>query len=754
MVEFSRRALLGGAAGAAAVATLPAGPAWAGHDQWPRFLAAADLIWKRPPATWYEGPFLGNGFLASGIYRDQDGIRFNVQHSEVQDHRPQFGSLFGLARLPIGYLTLRPVGAITGVDWRLDVWNAELRGTITTAAGSLALRALVHTGHDLLAVEVVPSAGETGFTWTFTPQEAVSPRTDPRFNRTPPPGYVPNPAPTVSRTGGLEIVTQPLLAGGEHATVWREVRRGSARTLYASVAWSHPDSGATARAVRTVRRSAHLPADVLAIGHRAWWHRFYRKSFLSIPDAKLQSFYWLQLYKIASAARRHAPIMATSGPWLEPTPWPATWWNLNVQLEYWMIHGSNHLELDAITRSLDENRQRLIDGVPERYRHDSAGVARTTDAWLDAGAPVLNSAYPVGVPGDETYPPEVGSLTWALHNVWLSYRHTMDRSILRDVLFPLLRRAINYYRHFLVTGADGRLHLPLTYSPEYGNAPDCNYDLSLIRWGCRTLLDSAELLRIDDPLAPAWRDILAKLVDYPVDANGFMIGAGVPFAKSHRHYSHLLMVYPLYDVTWEQPQHRAVIEKSLDHWVSFEGALQGYTFTGAASMSAQMLKGDQADHYLGELLRRFVQPNTMYRESGPVIETPLSGAQSIHDMLCQSWGGVIRMFPAVPNTWADAVVQNFRTQGAFLVTAARRRGVTDFVRVYSEAGAPLRLRTGIVGPVEVRGRGVRHRVLPNGDLDIHLRRGAEVLVHARGAKPDLSVGPVPISKPAPPWGLP
>lgn len=29
----------------------------------------------------------------------------------------------------------------------------------------------------------------------------------------------------------------------------------------------------------------------------------------------------------------------------------------------------------------------------------------------------------------------------------------------------------------------------------------------------------------------------------------------------------------------------------------------------------------------------------MYKEAGPVIETPLSGAQCIHDMLLQSWGG-------------------------------------------------------------------------------------------------------------------
>src|SRR6266576_1348062 len=69
------------------------------------------------PKTWYEGPFLGNGFLGSGIYAEPgaetSAVRFNVQHSEVQDHRPEYGSLFGLARL-------------------LGLYDAELTGTLTT----------------------------------------------------------------------------------------------------------------------------------------------------------------------------------------------------------------------------------------------------------------------------------------------------------------------------------------------------------------------------------------------------------------------------------------------------------------------------------------------------------------------------------------------------------------------------------------------------------------------------------------------
>jgi alpha-L-fucosidase 2 len=740
----------------AAPASPDRGRGWVDEEvDWPRFLAGADLVWRRMPTAWYEGPFLGNGFLGCGVYAEPgaNAVRFTVQHSQVQDHRPEFGSLFGLARLPIGHLTLEPVGAVTGIDWRLDVWNAELTGTVTTAAGSLALRAYVHSTRSVLSVDVTPTDGETGFRWVFHPAVAVSPRADPVFNKPPPAGYAANPAPTVTHAGDVEVIDQPLTAGGGHATAWREVTRGRTRTLRAAVGWAFPADTAERQALALVRGESPQREE-----HRRWWHDYYRRGFLSIPDQRLQSFYWLQLYKVASAARKDAPVMATSGPWLEPTPWPATWWNLNVQLEYWLIHGSNHLELDAVTRALDQYRQNLVDQVAAQYREDSAGIPRTTDMTLMNGAGTGTAGYAVGIPGQDPPTPEVGNLTWALHNVWLSYRHTMDVRILRDVVFPLLRRTVNYYRHFLYPDADGRLHLPPTFSPEYGvDAPDTNYDLALIRWACQTLLESARTLGVDDPLRPQWTDMLARLVDYPVDANGFMIGAGVPFAKSHRHYSHMLSVYPLYLVNWEQPEHQDLIDRSLRHWISFQGALQGYSYTGAASISAQARRGDDAAFYLAELLRLFVQPNTMYKESGPVIETPLSAAQSLHDMLCQSWGGVVRVFPAVPAAWPDAAVHDFRTQGAFLVSAARRGGTTRWVRVFSEAGSPLVLRTGIAGPVAVRERSGREphwRALPNGDLEIDLRRGQEVVVYPQGPRPDLTVAPVPVAIPGPPWGLP
>ncbi|WP_405768278.1 glycosyl hydrolase family 95 catalytic domain-containing protein [Streptomyces sp. NBC_01538] len=765
----SRRAVLGSALGGTALAALPqaaqaaqaesAGPAgvaavvtrtpWKLRNRmdsdsaWSGFLREQDLLWRRLPTLWHEGPFLGDGRLGSMIYREPgaNAVRFTVQHGEVQDHRPELGSGWGTCRLPVGHLTLDPVGTITGVNWRLSLWNAELTGTITTDKGTLTLAALIHDG--VLAARVTAD-GDEEVHWTFHPEEAISPR---RVSEASPADYVPNPPWTTRTTGDIEQVLQPLTGGGQTATAYRH----SGDTLVLTVAHSHPsDTRAGDTSLGTIRRTAASYA-ALRTPHTRHWHAYYPRSFVSFPDERLQSFHWIQLYKVASASVAGGPPMATCGPWLEPTPWPAVWWNLNVQLEYWLIHGSNHLELDSLATTVRQNQEQLTANVPTAYRSDSAGVGRSSDMYANRG---------VGRPGTGA---EVGDLTWALHNVWLSYRHSMDEKLLRDTVFPLLRRAVNYYLHFLQPGDDRRLHLPSTLSPEYPVVPpqDTNYDLALIRWGCTALLEAAERLGVDDPLAPRWQETLARLTPYPVDGNGFMIGADTPYAQSHRHYSHLLMVYPLYLVNWDQPEQRELIEKSVVHWHALTGAHRGYSYTGAASLYAMMGRGDTSLTYL----KKFFDPatrypcraNTHYTEAGPVIETPLSASQSLHDMLCQSWGGVVRVFPAVPSTWPDVTLHDFRTQGAFLVSAVRTVGTTRFVRIRSLAGELLRLRHDLTGgPVTAElddGTPARTSTAQDGTLTIELAEGREVLLYV-GERPELVIGPVAPGERGEAWGLP
>jgi alpha-L-fucosidase 2 len=437
------------------------------------------------------------------------------------------------------------------------------------------------------------------------------------------------------------------------------------------------------------------------------------------------------------------------------------WWNLNVQVAYPFINGSNHLELDAVTSTFRTFGKNLELSVPPAYRDGNTYALSHPGDWtLRPGG-----TRTVGIPGPGNGNDQTGNLIWGLHTAWVTYRHTMDDRVLRTVIYPILTRALNYYLKFLTPGPDGKLHLPQTRSPEYANASDCTYDLSLIRWACRTLVDSAARLRIDDPLLPKWRDVLAQLVPYHQDpAAGVLIGDNVPLAESHRHFSHLLWLWPLQEYEWDRPADRDIMKRSYDHWTSMRTAWHGYSFAASCSMRAVMGAPEEG---LADL-RYFVDgnisadcqltPNTMYREGANLaIESPFTAAQSILDILLQSHGGVVKVFPAVSTTWRDASIADLRTQGAFVVDAERRAGRTDWIRIRSEAGEPLVLQHGIQGPFTVRdqrGHPLRCTEVAGGRLAIRLRKGQTAIVARRGVRPDRDARDVPANGPAPAWGMP
>ncbi|MFE9207363.1 glycoside hydrolase family 95-like protein [Micromonospora sp. NPDC007230] len=710
------------------------------------------------PDSWQNGPFLGNGFLGVQIYRGAQGnvLKFMLSHSYVQDQRDQWEGAVGLSRLPIGYLTLTLAGPVTDVDWRLDLWNAEVTGTVTTTQGGVTFSALVHNSRSLLLVSLAPSIGEETAEWTFHPLPSYTTRTIRR-----PPDYVGNPDPTIGIADSVHYAEQPLLAGGGYTTAWAEKRSGTQRMLVATVAYSFPRATSTDEAVRSVRQAMTANPDALVRTHRNWWNRYYTRSLVSVPDKHVQRFYWSQLYKMASATRADAPVLAIWGPWFpeKGNSWTAVWWNTNVQAAYQLINGSNHLELDSVTTTFRRYEHNLELSVEPEYRDgETYALSHPGDRMLRPGG-----TRTVGIPGQQ-FTDQTGNLIWALHNVWLSYRHHLDQQVLRDVLFPILRKAVNFYAHFLTDGSDGRLHLPTTRSPEYADAADCTYDLSLIRWGCTTLIDSAQQLRIAEPRLDQWRDILDRLVPYHQNADGVMVGNGVPLAESHRHYSHLLWLYPLQEKRWDRPDDREIMRRTFDRWRSMQNRWHGYSYAAASSMASVMDSPEEALDFLTFFLDGNIvdstqlTPNTMYREgSNFAIESPLAAAQSVLDMLVQSSGGVVKVFPAVSGRWPDASVAGLRTQGAFLVDASRSDGRTDWVRIHSEAGQPLLLQHGIDGDIDVRDerdRPVPWRAQGRATISLQLPVGASAVITRRGSTPDLAPRDVAPLGDAPVFGLP
>ena len=61
------------------------------------------------------------------------------------------------------------------------------------------------------------------------------------------------------------------------------------------------------------------------------------------------------------------------------------------------------------------------------------------------------------------------------------------------------------------------------------------------------------------------------------------------------------------------------------------------------------------------------------------------------EMLLQSDGGTIRIFPSMPDFWHDAVFARLRAVGAFVITSVMKAGVVQYVLIESEQGLPCRL---------------------------------------------------------------
>jgi len=436
-------------------APLPAGRSLLLNDavDWEVFLRRHDLIWETLPARFDDGAFLGNGLLGAMIYRDGDNrLRWEMGRSDVTEHRRDNH------RLPIGGLVLETRGQIRGGTLRLDLWNAEVRGIVTTTAGKIQFRTLVHADEMALILDLEASGGEAGAQFSWLPGHGQ----DPRNQRPGQPARFPDPLnpPTITGTiDGLPVGIQGRHADGEFATAWQETTTAHGRRVVVSVADSYPGQTARREAVATVRKTAATSFDALLASHRAWWHAMYPKSFVSVPDPKLESFYWIQFYKLASASRPDRVPVDLLGPWYRDTNWPRIWWNLNIQTLYLPVYTANQLELgESFIRFLDTKRANFVRNAKEIY-------------GVDDGATVPHTTDYEGLRGDGSSAPDKyinpGDFTWALHNYYLHYRHSMDPAFITDqsrhAFYPLLRGSINVYLRVLKKGADGRLHLPVMH---------------------------------------------------------------------------------------------------------------------------------------------------------------------------------------------------------------------------------------------------------------------------------------------------
>lgn len=722
---------------------------------WAGFLSAHDIVYHRLPENYYEGAYAGNGLVGTILYRDEqtaNTIRFDVGRTDVYDHRSDemLRGKYpgGKVRLPIGQLLVTPRGKMLDTDLRIDLWNAEIRGTIVTDKGKIDILCYVPSGEKLIVLKL-KSAGAEKPEVRFRPQQGDNVRPEIRIRKDV--VYDPNPPFRVKRVGDAEVITQPLLMGDDYATAWNErTEPDGTRSVYITVAnrWAekkHPSHGSDKDAVMLLQQAREKREPEIREAHRHWWHRYYRASFVTFPDKRIESLFWIQQYRLASAGHPDRPVIDLMGPWYHRSPWLACWTNLNVQLTYYTTGITNHPEMEQpLFKLIEKHQNQLVENVPAGFRDECAALGNPV-GYDDLQASVFLTNNP-----DNKTRMSLIALPWLMQEFYLHYRLTMDDNLLRKTIYPLMRKTFAVYLRIKYKGMDGKYHLPLTYSDEYGDDVDTNMNLALARWGFKTLIEAAERLKISDPLLPLWKDFLQNLAPYPIDERGLKIGQNLSFDRPHRHYSHLFAIFPLYETNIDNAGPLLpVLKKSVENYIGLRGDSCMYKFTGASSLWAALGNGNEA---LKNLIRaiRFeekkvptITPNGFYSERGwPTFESPVSACRSALDMYLQSWGNKLRIFPAMPDNWKEGAFRDLRAQGGFLVSASRKNGKTQFIRITALSGETCVIKTDMNSPVVYNDDNASLKKQAGDEYTLTIARNKTVYIIEKGTHPSFEIKPI------------
>jgi alpha-L-fucosidase 2 len=699
-----------------------------------------DLYFQKIPTRWDEGIPLGNGIMGAIVYQKESGkIRISLDRADLWDLRP----------VPEMQDTHRFRSAWVAEKWRNGQYEevqkqfdlpyerdpgptkipaAALEFTLSPATSPQTTRLYLQEAvcvvqfstNDRLLV-FLHAGAPTGH-WRYEGRQAFRPKI-----QLIPPAYALDGAgkaansvegQSLQRLGYQQGVLvrdtnrlhyiQPGWGGFHYevAVRWRATEHAQEGVW--SISAHYPDQAPRTTAPEYISGDQALDFQYNFDVHRRWWADFWSKSAIQVPDFLLEKQWYLAQYKLGAASRKGAPPISLQAIWTADNgnlpPWKGDFHNdLNTQMSYWSAYGANHVEEARVfTDWLWEIRPAAIN-----YTRQYFGVRNGLNV---PGVSTLRGD-PMGGWIQYAFSPTVSA--WLSQHYWQDWEFTRDEDYYRQKVEPWIKEAgIFLIEYGLTVDSNGQYQfdLPLSTSPEIGdNSPEAyfrgmsNYDRSL----CRYLVEKNHEIAIrnedaDWQATDFWLTMTKIMPPPDTDASGLTIAPGRPLEGSHRHFSHLMAIYPLGLLHFERDS--ALMLRSVRHLERL-GAdwWTGYSYAWMGCLQARLRDGERACYYLSSFARAFCSPNSFHL-NGDQSKTGLSKfeyrpftlegnfafAAGLQEMLVQHYDGVLRVFPAIPSEWKDLQFENLRVEGAFLVSARMRAGKVEQVDIRAEKGGKLR----------------------------------------------------------------
>lgn len=385
---------------------------------------------------------------------------------------------------------------------------------------------------------------------------------------------------------------------------------------------------------------------------------------------------------------------------------------MNVQMSYWPIYTANHLELGS---PLYETFYKCI----PKWERQCKQFFGFEGLWAGCA---------IGPHGERVWgysPAEfwLGNVAFLAHNYWLHFLYSQDKKFLKDRALPIIEKSFLTYANIVFKGKDGKLHIPYSYSPEYYEGfvnaydQDSNIDIALIKFLADAILKAHKILNISKDLTIRANYVKRNITDFQYE--GFnrqdkinknirlKISKNIPFNKSHRHFSHLLAIFPLGILTLDsEEKEKIAIKNSIEEIIRYgTGAWTGYSFPWFGVIASRAGYNNIPLQMLNIYLDGFVSVNTLHTNGDPgkhglsiwhytpmTLEGGFMAATTIQEMLLQSYNEIIRVFPSIPDKWKDTSFFDLRAEGSFLVSSVMKDKKIKFIKIKSLAGKKCKVR--------------------------------------------------------------
>lgn len=476
--------------------------------------------------------------------------------------------------------------------------------------------------------------------------------------------------------------------------------------------------------------------------HCRWWKAFWQRSRVILPDKILERHYNLSRYFYGSASRPGYPPMPLQGLWTADEgklpPWKGDYHHdLNTQMTYWASLTAGHFEegrcfLDHLWKQVPVYRK-------------FAGDFYAAPGIAIPGVCSLSGKALGGWPQYSMSPTASAWLAKMFADYW---RYTRDEVFLREQAWPFVSGVGEFLASLLRENADGQLELPVSTSPEIHNntpaaflTPNSNHDLALLRKLFTDIIELGRELLCNEEVE-RYQKLLSRLPELATDATaGLKLSPDAILTESHRHHAHLMAVYPLDLLIPENESERKIIVDSLRHIDQLgTGMWVGFSFPWMACINARAGFGNRAEMLLAVFMKGFLSRNgfnlngdfkdlgcSWFKYRPFTLEGNFALAQAVHEMLLQSHGGVIRIFPALPESWSDIEFTGLRAEGGFSVSAALSNNQIVSIKISAAKNGVLNLKN----PFKIK----KNIICNHPDLDF----SAPVIVCAMSAGEILTI---------------